>query len=103
MKLDEACDSLKLECALRELGFVNIDWKCIAHAGLYFVCPFGLPDDPDSDLIGFSIYKSQKVIKISSSAKKALDYAIYLSYSSYTRHSGSSGCISQNSSSAFGS
>ena len=79
MKLNEACDSLKLECALRELGFVNIDWKCIAHAGLYFVCPFGLPDDPDSDLIGFSIYKSQKVIKISSSAKKALDYAIDLS------------------------
>jgi len=24
----DGCHSLKLECALRNLGFVNIGWKC---------------------------------------------------------------------------
>ena len=35
MTLEDGCYSLKLECALRELGFVDIGWKCVAHAGLY--------------------------------------------------------------------
>ena len=35
MLLDEACHSLKLECALRDLGFVDIGWKCVAHAGIF--------------------------------------------------------------------
>ena len=34
MILEEACYSLKLECALRDLGFVDIGWKCVAHAGI---------------------------------------------------------------------
>ena len=75
MTLEDGCNSLKLECALRELGFVNIGWKCIAHAGLYFVQPFGLPDDPEADLLGFHIFKERKIIRISTSAKQALDYA----------------------------
>ena len=55
MKLEEACYSLKLECALRELGFVDIGWKCVAHAGIFFVQPVGIPDDPEADLLGFSL------------------------------------------------
>jgi len=35
MILEEACHSLKLECALRDLGFVDIGWKCVAHAGIF--------------------------------------------------------------------
>ena len=37
MKVEDGCYSLKLECALRELGFVDIGWKCVAHAGIYFI------------------------------------------------------------------
>ena len=55
MKLEQACDSLKLECALRELGFVNIGWKCVAHAGIFFITPVGFPDKPDGDLLGFNL------------------------------------------------
>ena len=55
MILEEACHSLKLECALRDLGFVDIGWKCVAHAGIFFVQPIGIPDDPDGDLLGFSL------------------------------------------------
>ena len=50
MKLEEGCHSLKLECALRDLGFVDIGWKCIAHAGIFFVQPVGIPDDPFSTI-----------------------------------------------------
>ena len=46
MTLEDGCYSLKLECALRELGFVDVGWKCVAHAGLYFVQPFGIPSRP---------------------------------------------------------
>jgi hypothetical protein len=76
MTLQDGCYSLKLECALRELGFVDIGWKCVAHAGLFFVQPYGLPDDPEGDLIGFSIIKSDQAIKLVNTAKKALDYCL---------------------------
>lgn len=79
MKMEEACYSLKLECALRELGFVDIGWRCVAHAGIFFVQPVGIPDEPDGDLLGFSITipykKSEKQHKLLGTAKKALDYA----------------------------
>lgn len=74
MTLQDGCYSLKLECALRELGFVDIGWKCVAHAGLFFVQPYGIPDDPEGDLIGFSVVKSHEVIKLVNTAKRALDY-----------------------------
>ena len=48
MNLEEGCHSLKLECALRDLGFVDIGWKCVAHAGIFFVQPVGIPDDPEA-------------------------------------------------------
>ena len=76
MTLEDGCYSLKLECALRELGFVDIGWRCVAHAGLYFVQPFGLPEDPKADLLGFHVVKQRQVIKITHSAKQALDYAL---------------------------
>jgi hypothetical protein len=76
MTLQDGCYSLKLECALRELGFVDIGWKCVAHAGLFFVQPYGIPDNPEGDLIGFSIIKSEHVIKLVDTAKKALDYCL---------------------------
>ena len=57
MTLTDACESLKLECALRELGFVEIGWKCIAHAGLFFIEPVGIASDagPEDDLLGFML------------------------------------------------
>ena len=55
MKLQEACYSIKLECALRELGFVEIGWRTIARAGIYFVEPIGLREDcgPQDETLGF--------------------------------------------------
>tara|TARA_B100001063_G_scaffold223777_1_gene231243 strand:- start:147 stop:395 length:249 start_codon:yes stop_codon:yes gene_type:complete len=79
MILEEACYSLKLECALRELGFVDIGWKCVAHAGIFFVEPVGIPDDPEGDLLGFSLIipytKDKRQYKLVSTAKRALDIA----------------------------
>ena len=49
MKLEEACYSLKLECALRDLGFVDIGWKCVAHAGIFFVQPVGIHEGETFD------------------------------------------------------
>ena len=45
MKLIDGCHSLKLECALRNLGFVDIKWRCVANAGIFFVVPVGIPDN----------------------------------------------------------
>ena len=79
MLLQQACDSLKLECALRDLGFVDIGWKCVAHAGIFFVQPMRIPDDPEGDLLGFALTvpyaKDYKKVKLMTTAKKALDYA----------------------------
>jgi hypothetical protein len=91
MKLQEANYSLKLECALRELGFVEIGWRVVAHAGLYFVRPVGhfLQSTEDDDLLGFQIQRSEHWKSehnglhlgwpIAESAKKALDLALKLS------------------------
>tara|TARA_Y100001970_G_scaffold6608_1_gene7578 strand:+ start:1127 stop:1375 length:249 start_codon:yes stop_codon:yes gene_type:complete len=80
MILADACYSLKLECALRDLGFVDVGWKCVAHAGIFFVQPMGIPDDPEGDLLGFSVSipytKDHRKIRLLSTAKKALDYAM---------------------------
>lgn len=79
MTLEEGCYSLKLECALRELGFVDIGWKCVAHAGIFFVQPVGIPDDPEGDLLGFSLFipyrKNHKRYRLVSTARRALDIA----------------------------
>tara|TARA_Y100001937_G_scaffold2137_1_gene2681 strand:- start:2124 stop:2369 length:246 start_codon:yes stop_codon:yes gene_type:complete len=80
MNLLDGCHSLKLECALRDLGFVDIGWKCVAHAGIFFIQPVGIPDDPDGDLLGFNITvpyaRHYNKVKMVSTAKRALDWAL---------------------------
>ncbi len=84
MKLEEACYSLKLECALRDLGFVDIGWKTIAHAGIYFVEPIGFRDDcgPDDETLGFAMgehtfdQNPASLHFIFMSAKEAFDSAL---------------------------
>ena len=46
MKLEDGCYSLKLECALRDLGFVDIGWKCVAHAGVSYNTTFSRLEPP---------------------------------------------------------
>ena len=47
MRIIDGCHSLKLECAMRELGFVDISGKTVAHAGIVIIQPYGIPDDPE--------------------------------------------------------
>ena len=85
MCLKEACQSLKLECALRDLGFVDIGWKCVAHAGLFFVQPVGWGSESDTgprdELLGFLLRRHIMAKQKSDgrllcrTAKKALDLA----------------------------
>ena len=79
MLLDEACHSLKLECALRDLGFVDIGWKCVAHAGIFFIQSIRIPDYPDGELSGFSLTlpntHDMRRVRLMRTAKRALDYA----------------------------
>lgn len=88
MTLVEGCVSLKLECALRELGFVEIGWRVIAHAGLFFVSPVGFTGclNKRDDLLGFQISESKPVYnelnagsRILPSAKRAIEVAFELS------------------------
>ena len=55
MLLREACESIRLECALRDLGFVEIGWKTVAHAGIYFLEPIGMTMNygPEDETLGF--------------------------------------------------
>ncbi len=91
MTIEEANVSLKLECALRELGFIEIKKIIIAHAGIYFVRPVGFSFGARlwDDLLGFQIEKSEEWEysrtglclgkPIAQSAKSALDLALSLS------------------------
>ena len=89
MRIDEACHSLKLECALRELGFVDIGWKCVAHAGLFFIQPVGWGPEstltPQDPLLGFLVRehimaKQQSEGRLmGATAKIAIDIALNLS------------------------
>lgn len=91
MTLEDACYSLKLECALRELGFVDIGWRVIAHAGIFFVEPVGWSTScgPADDLLGFQLQRHVMAERdefglhlgrpIAQSARQALDLAISLS------------------------
>lgn len=91
MNLHDAGYSLKLECALRGLGFVEIGWRVVANAGIYFVRPVSTWEvgSPTDDLLGFQLYRSEEYqydkdglhlgCPIAPSAKRALDLAINLS------------------------
>lgn len=88
MKLYEANESLKLECALRELGFIQFDWKVVAHAGLYFIRPVGIMHNcnENDDLLGFQLSTEDEAafddnnfrlgLPILQTAKRALDFAL---------------------------
>ena len=82
MKLEDGCYALKLECAIRDVAYVDMGWRCVAHSGLYFIQPYGLPDIPQGNLLGFSVIKQEnyskasgKVVRLSPTARKALDFA----------------------------
>lgn len=91
MTLEDACYSLKLECALRDLGFVDIGWRVVAHAGLFFVEPISWTSTPkpSDDLLGFQLQKhimaetAKEKFKVKRSivpsAKRALDLALSMS------------------------
>ena len=91
MTLEDACYSLKLECALRELGFVDIGWRVVAHAGIFFVEPVGWTTKPTpaDDLLGFQLQRHVLAEQdshglhlgrpIAQTARQALDLAISLS------------------------
>jgi len=89
MNLQDAGYSLKLECALRNLGFVEFEWKVIAHAGIFFVLPVSYTSRsrPWDDLLGFQIQESEEYNSgeilfgkpIIQTAKKALDFALNFS------------------------
>ena len=89
MTIAEACDSLKLEAATREIGFVLIKNQVVANAGIFFVRPIGFVayPSPKDQIRGFQIASPEVIIKnfnsciigpesfIKESAKKALDWA----------------------------
>lgn len=91
MILEDANISLKMECALRDLGFVEFDWRVVAHAGLYFVRAVGFyyTAGQKDDLLGFQIEKSEDWDydktglclgkPIVQSAKQAIELALNLS------------------------
>jgi hypothetical protein len=91
MTIDEANSSLKLECALRELGFIEIKDTIVANCGLYFIRPVGFFYEARlwDDLLGFQVEKSEEWEysrtglclgkPIAQSAKSALDLALSLS------------------------
>lgn len=91
MTLEDGCSSLKLECALRGLGFVEVGWRVIAHAGLFFVEPISWSSDcnPLDDLIGFQILEHVVLERVKTglylgtplaqTAKQALDISLSLS------------------------
>ena len=51
----------------------------MAHAGIFFIQPVGIPDDPDGDLLGFSLTlpntHDMRRVRLMQTAKKALDFA----------------------------
>lgn len=91
MTIEEANYSLKLECALRNLSFIDIGWQVVALAGIYYVIPVShiITCHKNDDLLGFQLSKEQELdphhlgLKldrtITQTAKTALDLAISLS------------------------
>ena len=55
MKLEEDLLFTQTRMCFKRIRFVDIGWKCVAHAGIFFVQPVGIPDDPEADLLGFSL------------------------------------------------
>ena len=90
MTIEEASDSLKLECAMRDLGFIQYRWQVIANAGLFFVVPVGftVACGPLDDFLGFQLTEEYSLLSMFGlrlghpllpTAKRALDLASQLS------------------------
>ena len=51
----------------------------MAHAGIFFIQPVGFPDDPEGELLGFSLTlpntHDMRRVRLMRTAKRALDYA----------------------------
>lgn len=64
MKVSEGIDSLKLECALHDLGFIDYYHLVVAHAGGYFIRPVGWRPyfTVNDELFGFQIAKPEIMI-----------------------------------------
>lgn len=87
MTLEQGIDSLKLECALRNLGFVNIHNTVVANCGIYFIRPIGFNtlNVLDDDLYGYQLSEPAQMmddfllrklhLRFASSAKIAFDRA----------------------------
>ena len=85
MTLQEGVYSLKIECNLRNLGYVNIHGTTIARCGNYFVRPIGFNSvnnmedflwgfqaaDPEVMMLDFLLIKSK--LQFASTAKIILD------------------------------
>lgn len=91
MTIEEANYSLKLECALRQLNFVEIGWQAVAFAGVFYVIPVShiVVCHKNDDLLGFQLSRSSDLDpnhlglrldrRIIQTAKTALNLAISLS------------------------
>lgn len=91
MTIEEANYSLKLECALRELSFVEIGWQAIALAGVFYVVPIShiVVCHKNDDLLGFQLSNRKELDpthlglrldrRIVQTAKTALNLALTLS------------------------
>ena len=91
MTIEEANYSLKLECALRQLNFVEIGWQAVALAGVFYVIPVShiVVCHKNDDLLGFQLSRSSDLDpthlglrldrRVIQTAKKALNLAISLS------------------------
>jgi hypothetical protein len=89
--IEEANYSLKLECALRQLNFVEIGWQAVALAGVFYVIPVShiVVCHKNDDLLGFQLSRSSDFDpthlglrldrRIIQTAKTALNLAISFS------------------------
>ena len=86
MTILDGCFSLKLECALRELGFIEMDWRVVASVGMFFIVPVGYSSlsRAEDDLLGFQIRQTNLTPRLLldcrtvQTAKSALDLAAKL-------------------------
>lgn len=88
MTIEDGCNSLKMECAMRDFGFIEFKKLVVAKAGEYFIRPIGYSKiiSKEDDLLGFQIGKPEIIIPnfdyqlsylpIRGSAKRAIDIAL---------------------------
>ena len=90
MTLQDGCDSLKLECALKDYGFIILHDTVLAHCNNYYIRPIGMStmNIMEDDLFGFQYsipnlmienFKHMKLwLPFTSTAKLAIDKCLSL-------------------------